>query len=354
MKKVIGIIAALSLVFTLAACQSTGSNPSGNPAGSPGSAAPEQPSSQPPATNTPDEPEKWVPSEALTLVVHNDAGSGTDTIYRAWAAAAEKELGVSVVISNIGGGAFIPAMTEIAEAAPDGYTIGCITESPYYSSGYMGEYSVDLFNDIDVLFQGVKNFNMLAVPADAPYDTLEGFIQYCKDHPDENITLGNSGTGGIHDITIKALAKAAGLSNITSVAYGGAADSAAAVAGGHITGHVAGYSPNRSLIESGHIKVIGTFKDGADRDERFPDWESAVEIGYDVTGLQIWGICLPAGTPDNIRTAIKEAFTSALEDEEFKTVVENQGMLIDYVEGDEYLKELQNVYDTAAQFSESQ
>lgn len=296
--------------------------------------------------------EGWKPSGPITLVVHNAAGSGTDTIFRAWAAAAEKQLGVSIVIENIGGGAFIPAMSAIAEAEPDGYTIGGITESPYYAAGYMGDYSVDLFNQLDVLLQGVENFNLLAVGADAPYDTLEEFIQYAKDHPDENITLGNSGVGGIHDITIKSLIKETGLSNISSIAYGGASDSAAAVAGGHIVGHVAGFSPNRSLIESGHIKLLGTFKEGADRDERFPDLQSANELGYSVTGLQKWGICVPAGTPENVRQTLLDAFQASLEDEDFMENVELQGMLIHYIDGDTLTDIYHEIYDSAAEFSE--
>ena len=296
--------------------------------------------------------EAWKPSGPITLIVHNAAGSGTDTIFRAWAAAAEKKLGVSVVIENIGGGAFIPAMSAIADANPDGYTIGGITESPYYAAGYMGDYSVDLFGQLDVLCQGVENFNLLAVGADASYDTLEEFIQYAKDHPEENITLGNSGVGGIHDITIKSLMKETGLLNISSIAYGGASDSAAAVAGGHITGHVAGFSPNRSLIESGHIKLIGTFKAGADRDERFPDLQSANELGYEVTGLQKWGICLPAGAPDDVRQTLSDAFKASLEDPDFMDNVKVQGMLINYIDGDTLTEIYHEIYDSAAEFSE--
>lgn len=297
-------------------------------------------------------PEAWKPEKPITLVVHNAAGSGTDTVFRAWAAAAEKQLGVSIVIENIGGGAFVPAMSAIADAEPDGYTIGCITESPYYSAGYMGDYGVDLFEQLDVLLQGVENFNLLAVGADAPYNSLEEFIQYAKDHPDENISLGNSGVGGIHDITIKKLAKEAGLTNISSVAYGGASDSAAAVAGGHIPGHVAGFSPNRSLIESGHIKLIGTFKGGKERDERYPDLQSANELGYDVAGLQKWGICVPAKVEDNVKQTIHDAFKEALDDPEFVESIKVQGMLINYLNGDTLTDIYHTIYDSAAEFSE--
>lgn len=216
----------------------------------------------------------------------------------------------------------------------------------------MGDYSVDLFGQLDVLLQGVENFNLLAVGADAPYDTLEEFIQYAKDHPKENITLGNSGVGGIHDITIKGLAKEAGLSNVSSIAYGGASDSAAAVAGGHIVGHVAGFSPNRSLIESGHIKLIGTFKEGADRDERFAELASANELGYEVTGLQKWGICVPAGTEENVRQTLCDAFQASLEDSDFMESVEVQGMLIHYIDGEALTFIYQEIYDSAAEFAE--
>lgn len=296
--------------------------------------------------------EPWKPEGPITLVVHNAAGSGTDTIFRAWAAAAEKQLNVSVVIENIGGGSFIPAMTAIAGAEPDGYTIGGITESPYYAAGFIGDYSVDLFSQLDVLLQGVENFNLLAAGSDAPYNTLEEFIQYAKEHPEENISLGNSGVGGIHDITIRKFMKEAGITNISSVAYNGASDSAAAVAGGHIAGHVAGFSPNRSLIESGHIKLIGTFKEGSDRDERFPDLQSANELGLDAAGLQKWGICVPAGVEDSVKLCLYDAFKNALEDPDFMEIVEAQGMLIHYLDGEALTGIYKEIYDNAAEFSE--
>ena len=290
---------------------------------------------------------EWTPTEPITLVVHNAAGSGTDTVYRALAKAAEKTLGVTVVIQNVGGGAFVPAMSMIADAEPDGYTIGCITESPFLSAAFMGEYEVDLFNDLETLMQAVEAFNMLVVPADAPYDTLEEFLQYVADHPDRQFMLGTAGTGGIHDITIQKLIRATGLTNIESVAYDGSSSSATAVAGGHIDGHVSGFSPNRSLIDSGHLKVIGTFKEGADRDPRYPDLQSAEELGYEgVTGLQKWGICVPAGTPDNVKEKLTEAFTAALDDEEFKEVVDVQGMTIQFEDGATLTEAYQEMYDS--------
>ena len=77
------------------------------------------------------------PERPVSMIVPWSAGGGTDAIARMLANGLEKELGQPINVINRTGGAGVIGHTEIANAAPDGYTIGLITAeiATYYSAG---------------------------------------------------------------------------------------------------------------------------------------------------------------------------------------------------------------------------
>ena len=64
------------------------------------------------------------PERPVSMIVPWSAGGGTDAIARMLANGLEKELGQPINVINRTGGAGVIGHTEIANAAPDGYTIG--------------------------------------------------------------------------------------------------------------------------------------------------------------------------------------------------------------------------------------
>ena len=66
------------------------------------------------------------PSRPITVIVPYPAGGGTDIVARALTGLLEKELGVPINVVNKGGGGGIPGQTAVANAKPDGYTLGVI------------------------------------------------------------------------------------------------------------------------------------------------------------------------------------------------------------------------------------
>ena len=67
------------------------------------------------------------PNRPITLVVPWGAGGGTDATARILAAIMEKELKQPINVVNRTGGNGVVGHSAIAEAQPDGYTIGLIT-----------------------------------------------------------------------------------------------------------------------------------------------------------------------------------------------------------------------------------
>ena len=67
------------------------------------------------------------PERPITLIVPWGAGGGTDAVARFFGAYLEKELGQPVNVVNRTGGNGVVGHSAIAQAQPDGYTIGLIT-----------------------------------------------------------------------------------------------------------------------------------------------------------------------------------------------------------------------------------
>src|SRR5262245_23487878 len=76
------------------------------------------------------------PRQSIRFVVPFAPGSTAEVVARTVANELTKQLGQTVFVDNKGGGAGVPAMQEVAKAAPDGYTIivghvGSLAVHPY-------------------------------------------------------------------------------------------------------------------------------------------------------------------------------------------------------------------------------
>jgi len=67
------------------------------------------------------------PVKPITLIVPLAAGTGMDTIARLYADELSHTLGKPVVVDNRAGAAMMLAMTALARAPGDGYTLGIAT-----------------------------------------------------------------------------------------------------------------------------------------------------------------------------------------------------------------------------------
>src|SRR6185503_7247980 len=64
------------------------------------------------------------PEKPIRLILPSAAGGSVDILMRVLAQQMSVQMGVSFVIENKPGGAFVPGTMDIVRAAPDGYTLG--------------------------------------------------------------------------------------------------------------------------------------------------------------------------------------------------------------------------------------
>jgi len=133
------------------------------------------------------------PEGPITWVVNWPAGGGQDTTSRLVAEALSDELGVAVAVENYDGAGGLAGMRVLADAEPDGYTIGMLG-----SSSVIQQYTTDapvLLDQLSVLSFFGPDPAALTVGADSGFDSLDTYVAKAKEAPG-SVVNGNDPPGG--------------------------------------------------------------------------------------------------------------------------------------------------------------
>lgn len=275
------------------------------------------------------------PDKGISVICPWGAGGGTDNCLRAFCAALEKQLGVTLTVDNLTGAGGVIGHEAIADADPDGYTFGMITwELPSYLPQDMSEYTYENYIPlcrvntdaaaITVNTQWAKDNNVT---------DMASFIAYCKDHPGE-VTMGGSSSGSVWHVAGGYLMNAADI-EIKMITYSdGAASAAKAAAQNEITGVTISAAEARSFVESGDLTMIGIMS--TERNSVFPDVPTCAEEGYDLVWGTWRGLALPVGTDEEIVKVLGDACAAAIEDPDFVEFMKNAGQTISYLNAEDF------------------
>jgi tripartite-type tricarboxylate transporter receptor subunit TctC len=270
------------------------------------------------------------PSKEIRLVVPWNAGGSNDISARALSQIAAEE-GVRIIVDNVPGATGTIGMTKVANAEPDGYTIGMGTSS---TLAQIAQGLTPLKNDKFVPIARVTTDPLiLLVPANSPYGTLEAFIAHVKKNPGK-VSIGIPGTNNLNHIFAVMAGRAAG-SETLAVPYTGGSKVIADLAGKQIEAGVLKPSESKSQIDGGLVKPIAVF--GNERLKSMPDVPTFKEKGYDVFPygplVQMAYLVAPAGTPPAVREKLTTMFHKYIQSAKFKATSEAGGALVDDLTG---------------------
>jgi tripartite-type tricarboxylate transporter receptor subunit TctC len=251
------------------------------------------------------------PTKNITMICPWAAGGGTDAILRALSAAAEKQLGVTITVENRTGGAGAIGHSAIKNARPDGYTIGMIT---FEINSLPQQGLIDFtYADYDPLIRVNADAATLTVKADAPYNSIKEFVDFCKKNPGK-VSIGNSAPGSVWHIGAGLLANETGI-DVKHVAFEGAAPAVTALAGGHIEAVSVSLAEVKSQLDAGNVKCLGIMDEK--RSELYPNIPTFKDQGYNLTYYTWRGIAMPKGIDPAIRDTLVKAFSEAMKDPAF-------------------------------------
>lgn len=287
------------------------------------------------------------PTKGINVICPWGAGGGTDACLRAFCEAMGKDLGQTLTVDNQTGGGGIVGHQAIADAEPDGYTLGMIT---FELSTYKPLGTSDLtWESYEPLCRVNTDAATVTVATKWANDNgitdLKSFIDYCTAHPGE-VQMGGSSNASVWHIAGGYLMNATGI-DIQMVTYQeGAAAAVKDAAGGFIQGVTVSLAEARSFIESGDLTCLGVMAD--ERNAAFPDVPTCAEQGYDIQYFTQRGMAVPKGTDPDVKARLETACANAIKDPDFVTFMENNGQAISFLDADGYTEFLkQSATDVA-------
>lgn len=283
--------------------------------------------------------EKAFPAREVTIVVPYSPGGASDTVTRIIAKNVEPALGVPVIVTNKTGASGSIAMDYVRKSTPDGYTI-CympVESTMVKALGY-----TDLSPaDYDFLAGAMTISAAITVRADAPWNTVQEFLDYAKANPGK-VSVGNSGTGSIWHIAAASIEESQGV-KFNHVPFEGAAPAIAALLGGHIDAVTVSDSEVLPTVQNGDFKILAVMGDS--RSAVVPDVPTLKELGINVAVFGWGGFAVPAGTPADVRTTLEAAFKTAIESPDFAKLCQDRGMMLNYNTGAQIQKFAQEQFD---------
>jgi tripartite-type tricarboxylate transporter receptor subunit TctC len=288
------------------------------------------------------------PERPIEMIVAFSPGGGTDVAARSIEPFIEEALGADITVRNVPGAGGEVGFTELANAEPDGYTIGFINVPAIFAYSYEREtrYSRDSFAPIANL---VYDPGIFAVRADSEFETLQDLIDYGVENPGA-LPIGTSGsTGSSEHLAILNFQRLTGAS-YNHAPFGSTAPLRTALLGGHIPVAAFNLSEAVQFEEAGDLRILGVM--AAERSAMAPDVPSFAEQGVDLVAGSSRGIAAPAGVPQEILDAISGAIADAMEADEYVSNAMSANIPLDYMDAEEYGAFLDNTDSALAEIWE--
>lgn len=319
-KKSMGLLFAAVLTLGLAAC---GGNSEG---------------SEPKVDSASDGKANY-PTKQIELIVPFAPGGGTDIVARAYADAMKDHLAKPIGVINKTGGAGTVGITEGVKAKADGYTATLITgDFAILPSLGLATFGVD---DMKPVAQLNADPSAVTVSADAPWNTIEEFVEYAKENP-EKIRVGNAGSGSIWHLSAAALEDVTG-AKFGHIPYDGAAPAVTALLGGHVEAVTVSPAEVSAHLASGKLKMLAVMTD--ERLDKYEDIPTLKESGIDLSVGTWRGIGVPKDTPQEVVDVLKEASKKAVEEATFIEVLDKMNLGLVYKDDQGFAEVIDNDYE---------
>ncbi len=291
------------------------------------------------------------PTKPIQLMVAFPAGGSTDIAARIVASIAEKALGQPIVVVNRGGAGGQIGWTELVRQRPDGYYIGFIN-LPATNTVILDPERRAIFTEKDFtpIINQVLDPGVIWVRADSPYKTVQDLIDAAKKSPG---TIRAATTGILSDdhLAILMTEEAAPGAKFRLVHLEGGAAQFKEIMAGNIDVAFDNVGSIVKRVQSGEVRALAVMDDV--RSKFLPDVPTMKELGFPtVISSSTRGIAGPKGMPAPLVAKLRDVLKKAMEDPEHVKKLEEQGIAIKIMIGDEYEKYFAETHAQAKKYTE--
>lgn len=278
------------------------------------------------------------PSRPVTMIVPFPPGGVADTTGRPTAAAMEKVLKQPVTLTNRPGAGGAVGNAAVANAKPDGYTIGMVLSSisviPAADELFNRKpaYSLDQFSPIALVS---ADPTLLVVHPSLPVKNLKELLAIARGKPGQ-LSFSSSGIYGALHMPMEMFLHAAKI-KMRHVPTTGGGPAITAVLGGHVELTAGGPAAISSHVKAGKLRPVVSW--GADRHPAYPEIPTFKELGYKNVEYYIWaGLVGPKGMSDAVLKVLRDSVRQSVADAEFKKAMANVNSPVHYMDAPEFAK----------------
>jgi tripartite-type tricarboxylate transporter receptor subunit TctC len=262
------------------------------------------------------------PTQPIRLVVPFAPGGGNDILARAIAPRMAEILGQPVLVDNKPGAGGNIGADLVAKSAADGHTI-LIASNQVTINPALG---------VKTPFQVERDFApvgliasvpiVLVAARSQPYDNLQDFIRYAKEHPGK-VSYSSPGAGTPQHLAGEVFARMTGTS-LVHAPYRGTGPAVTDVVGGQVQATFGTLPSVMSFVQAGKLKALGIA--GQKKSALLATVRTFGEDGLKGYDAELWYCLLaPAKTPAPVVARLNAALNQALQSPKVAEQLARQG-----------------------------
>ncbi len=277
------------------------------------------------------------PTKAIRIVVPYAPGGTTDLVARIVGAALAKELGQQVVIDNRGGGGGTIGMVAVAQAAPDGYTLGMPALGAHTANEtLLPKLPYNSEKDFEPLLLLGSSPLVLVVNTASPAQSVPQLLAQAKD-AGKPINFASGGIGLAAHLAGE-LVKLQSKADMTHIAFKGGGPAMAALLAGQVDMLFAPIGTVLPQIQGGKLKALAVAS--RQRSSKLPGAATMEESGFpNFVMAESFGLLAPTGLPPEVAQRILEATRDVLKQPDIVKRLDEQGVDVAGASSPQHLKE---------------
>jgi tripartite-type tricarboxylate transporter receptor subunit TctC len=238
------------------------------------------------------------PVRPIRILSPYSPGGISDIAARIVAGKLTEAWGQQVIVENRPGGNGFIAVTDVARAAPDGYTLVMVTAGDVtINPSLFKNVPYDIDRDLAPVSAVSDAPLVLAVNGEAPYKTFADVIAAAKAQPGM-LNMGTPGYGSINHLMLESISLNTG-TKFVHVPYKGGAPAVQALVAGDIPLAIIASSTAAPHVASGKIRILGIST--GERSPLNPEWPPLAQEGAGNINVSNWtALVAPKATPQPI------------------------------------------------------
>jgi tripartite-type tricarboxylate transporter receptor subunit TctC len=263
------------------------------------------------------------PDRPVRVILPFGAGGVADVTARIVADRLSDVLGQRFLVENMPGAGGIQAARAVLSAAPDGYTIGLVTNGTAISAATFNALPFDPVKEFEMV-SAVGTFDLVfAVNDGSPLKTVADFIAAAKANPGK-LDIGTVSAGSTQNLGAELFKSMANI-DVQIVPYKNSPDIVAALLRDDVQMLVDFPPAIQGQVDGKRLRILAT--SSPSRSSLMPDVPTVAETGLKDYEATAWnGLFAPKGTPPEVIEVLNRALREVLTMPDVRSKFEQVGV----------------------------